>query len=77
MILFSLLILITLISIHSFIELLKIKNIFGLTLPPHRLNVLFNLITLLQVFLMMKKKLGSFIVRLLPLILKLDNFIRI
>ncbi len=69
MILFSLLILITLISIHSFIELLKIKNIFGLTLPSHRFNV--GSTYFVTSFFDDEKKLGSFIVRLLPLILSL------
>ena len=38
-ILFSLLSLMALISVHSTIELLKINNIFGLTLPPHRIEI--------------------------------------
>ena len=68
-ILFSLLSLMALISVHSTIELLKINNIFGLTLPPHRIEIgsTYYLTSLFDD----EKKLGSFIVRLLPFIISL------
>ena len=58
-----------LISVHSTIELLKINNIFGLTLPPHRIEIgsTYYLTSLFDD----EKKLGSFIVRLLPFIISL------
>ena len=68
-ILFSLLSLMALISVHSSIELLKINNVFGLTLPLYRIETgsTYFITSLFDD----EKKLGSFIVRLLPFIISL------
>ena len=68
-ILFSLLSLMVLITIDSSIELIKINNIFGLTLPENRLQT--GSAYYLTSFFDDEKKLGSFIVRLLPFIISL------
>ena len=69
MILYSLFILIGMITVHSIIELLKIKNIFGLSLPSYRIDA--GTTYFITSFFDDEKKLGSFIVRLLPLIISL------
>ena len=69
LILYSLLILIGIITIHSIVELLKIKNIFGLSLPSYRIDA--GTTYFITSFFNDEKKLGSFIVRLLPLIISL------
>ena len=69
LILYSLLILIGIISIHSVVELLKIKNIFGLSLSSYRIDT--GTTYFITSFFDDEKKLGSFIVRLLPLIISL------
>ena len=68
-ILFSLLSLMVLITIDSLIELIKMNNIFGLTLPENRLRP--GSAYYLTSFFYDEKKLGSFIVRLLPFIISL------
>ena len=69
LVLYSLLILIGIITIHSIVELLKIKNIFGLSLPSYRIDA--GTTYFITSFFNDEKKLGSFIVRLLPLIISL------
>tara|TARA_B100000963_G_scaffold359580_1_gene387290 strand:+ start:76 stop:1425 length:1350 start_codon:yes stop_codon:yes gene_type:complete len=69
MILFSLLSLMALITVHSSIELLKINNFFGLTLPQHKFEAGSGYY--LTSLFYDEKKLGSFIVRLLPFIISL------
>ena len=69
LVLYSLLILIGIITIHSIVELLKIKNIFGLSLPSYRIDA--GTTYFITSFFDDEKKLGSFIVRLLPLIISL------
>ncbi len=67
--LISLLLLLILISLDSIIEFLKIKKIFGLTLPDSRVNT--GTAYFLTSFFDDEKKLGSFLIRILPLILSL------
>ena len=69
LILYSLLFLLTLVSVDSIFELMKIKNIFGLSLAPHRINT--DQAYFITSFFDDEKKLGSFIVRLLPFITSL------
>ena len=68
-ILFSLLSLMVLITVDSSIELLKINNFFGLTLPTYRVETgsTYYLTSLFDD----EKKLGSFIIRLLPFMIGL------
>ncbi len=68
-ILFSLLSLMVLITVDSSIELLKINNFFGLTLPTYRVEIgsTYYLTSLFDD----EKKLGSFIIRLLPFMIGL------
>ena len=72
--LISLLLLLILISLDSIIEFLKIKKIFGLTLPDSRVNT--GTAYFLTSFFDDEKKLGSFLIRILPLILSLLIFVR-
>mgnify|MGYP001341611055 CR=1 FL=1 len=69
LVLYSLLILVLIITIHSIVELLKIKNIFGLSLPSYRIDS--GTTYFITSFFDDEKKLGSFIARLLPLIISL------
>ena len=69
LVLYSRLILLGIITINSIVELLKIKNIFGLSLPSYRIDA--GTTYFITSFFDDEKKLGSFIVRLLPLILSL------
>ena len=69
LVLYSLLILIGIITIHSIVELLKIKNIFGLSFPSYRIDA--GTTYFITSFFNDEKKLGSFIARLLPLIISL------
>ena len=73
LLLISLLILFTLILLDSFYELLQINNIFGLSLEKFRLesDTHFHLTS----FFGDEKKLGSFLIRLLPLIISLIIFL--
>jgi O-antigen ligase len=75
LLLFSLLSLFTLIILDSFYEFLQIKNLFGLSMEISR----FNSDTHYHItsFFNDEKKLGSFIIRLLPLIISLLLFLEI
>ena len=73
LILTSLLIVIFLIIIDSFIEALKINNFFGLKLEDYRFDQ--GSTYFITSFFEDEKKLGSFLVRLLPLVLSLIIFL--
>ena len=69
LILFSLLFLFTLMFVDSIYEVMQMKNFFGLILEPNRINT--DQAYFLTGFFDDEKKLGSFIVRLLPFIISL------
>ena len=69
LILYSLLFLLALVIVHSIFELIKIKNIFGLSLATHRINT--DQAYFITSFFDDEKKLGSFVIRLLPFITSL------
>jgi len=71
----SLMLLLFLIIIDSSIEFMKINNIFGLSLEEYRIEQ--NTLFILTSFFDDEKKLGSFLVRLCPLILSLIIFLDI
>ena len=75
LLLFSLLSMFTLIILDSFYEFLQIKNLFGLSISQLRFDTgtYFHITS----FFNDEKKLGSFIVRLLPLIISLLLFLEI
>ncbi|MDA7596884.1 O-antigen ligase family protein [Candidatus Pelagibacter sp.] len=73
LILISLLTLFTLILLDSFYEILQINNLFGLSIEKNRIET--GTYFYLTSFFDEEKKLGSFLIRLLPLIISLIIFL--